>query len=68
MLKKFLENRKAFADLSRQTKDKSANNTPTHSLTEAELAICSRMGCDPEQYAVTKRELAKRKPAGNDDD
>lgn len=68
MLKKFLENRKAFADLSRQTKDKSANNTPTHGLTEAELAICSRMGCDPEQYVVTKRELAKRKPAGNDDD
>ncbi|MCZ4065638.1 phage protease [Oxalobacter aliiformigenes] len=67
MLKKFLGNRKTFADLSRQTKSKSANNSLTHDLTEAELAICSRMGCDPEQYAVTKRELAKRKSAGNDD-
>ena len=68
LLKKHLESKKSIVDLSRQTKDKSSGKDLTHGLTEKELAICSKMHCSPEQYAVTKRELAKRKPAGNDDD
>ena len=67
LLKEFLDAEKTLADLSRQTKDKSSGKDLTHGLTEKELAICSKMHCSPEQYAVTKRELAKRKPAGNDD-
>lgn len=68
LLKEFLDAEKPLADLSRQTKDKSSGEDLTHGLTEKELAICSKMHCSPEQYAATKRELAKRKPAGNDDD
>nr|DAI57555.1 MAG TPA: hypothetical protein [Caudoviricetes sp.] len=68
LVKEFLTTKKQLIDLSRQTKDKSSGKDLTHGLTEKELAICSKMHCSPEQYAVTKRELAKRKPAGNDDD
>lgn len=68
LLKEFLDAEKPLADLSRQTKDKSPGKDLRHGLTEKELAICSKMHCSPEQYAATKRELAKRKPAGNDDD
>ena len=67
MLKEFLSVAEQIADLSRQTKDKSSANDPTHGLTEKELAICSKMHCSPEQYAAAKRELAKSKPASDDD-
>lgn len=68
LVKEFLTTKKQLIDLSRQTKDKSSGKDLTHGLTEKELAICSKMHCSPEQYAATKRELAKRKPTGNDDD
>lgn len=66
LLKKHLASKKAIADLSRQTKDKPAADDPAYGLTADELAICSRMGCDPKQYAATKKEIAGRRSATGD--